>query len=157
MSKVVITKDRQGKLCGLDPAGQRAYAKWRKLVLDLPVGQTLTFSYRLARSPRHHRLFFAKLQELLRRTEAFQVMDHLRHWVVMGAGYADFVPGVDGTPNAIPRSIDFDSLDEVEFSELHRAVDAFLWTERAHVALWPELSAQQRWDCMDSFMKTFER
>lgn len=155
MSKVVITKDRQGKLCGLDPAGQRAYAKWRKLVLDLPVGQTLTFSFRLARSPRHHRLFFAKLQELLRRTETFQRLDHLRHWVVMGAGYADFVPGLDGKPNAVPKSIDFDSLDEAEFSELHMAVDAFLWTPVALTTLWPEQDEQTRNACMESFMEAF--
>ena len=157
MSKVVITKDRQGKLCGLDPAGQRAYATWRKLVLDLPIGQTLTFSYRLARSPRHHRLFFAKLQELLKRTEAFQSLDHLRHWIVMGAGYADFVPGSDGKPNAIPRSIDFDSLDEAEFSELHRAADAFLWSPRALEVLWPHLDMQARGGCMESFVEGFTR
>lgn len=156
MSKVTIIKDEQGKLRGLDAAGQRAYAKWRKLVLDLPVGQTLTFSYRLARSPAHHRLFFAKLQSLLNRTEEFDSLDHLRYWLVMGAGYADFVPGLDGTPNAIPRSIDFDSLDEADFCELHQAVDRFLWTARAQQSLWPALAEGQRYRCMESFMQEFE-
>lgn len=156
MSKVTIIKDELGKLRGLDPAGQRAYAKWRKLVLELPVGQTLSFTYRMARSPAHHRLFFAKLQSLLSRTEEFSSLDNLRYWVVMGAGYADFVPGLDGKPNAIPRSIDFDSLDEADFCELHRAVDQFLWTARAQQTLWPALDAERRYRCMESFMEEFQ-
>lgn len=155
MSKVVIMKDEQGKLRGLDPAGQRAYAKWRKMVMELPVGQTLSFTYRLARSPSHHRLFFAKLQNLLERTEQFDNLDNLRYWLVMGAGYADFVPGLDGKPNAIPRSIDFDSLDEAEFCELHLAVDRFLWTARAQATLWPALDEEQRFLCVESFMEAF--
>lgn len=157
MSKVVIIKDEQGKLRGLDSAGERAYNKWRKTVMELPVGQTLSFSYRLPRSPAHHRLFFARLQSLLSRTEAFHNLDNLRYWVVMGAGYADFVPGLDGKPNAIPRSIDFDSLDETDFCELHRAVDQFLWSARAQQTLWPELSDDRRYRCMESFMEEFQQ
>lgn len=156
MSKVTIIKDETGRLRGLDLAGQRAYAKWRKLVTELPVGQTLTFTYRMPRSQAHHRLFFAKLQSLLNRTEEFDNIDHLRHWVTMSAGYADFVPGLDGKPNAIPRSIDFDNMDEADFSELHRAVDQFLWTPRAQQTLWPHLNQHQRFKCVESFMEAFK-
>lgn len=155
MSKVTIIKDESGKLRGLDPAGQRAYAKWVSMVKGMEIGQTLTFTYRMPRSPKHHRLFFAKLQNLLGRTEEFDNIDRLRHWVTMGAGYADFVPGLDGKPNAIPQSIDFDSMDEANFSELHRAVDQFLWTPRAQQILWPHLSPQKRFECMESFMEDF--
>lgn len=155
MSKVVIIKDEQGKLRGLDPAGQRAYAKWRKTVLELPIGQTLTFTYRLPRSLKHHALFFAKLNALLDRTEAFANIDKLRYWLTMGAGYFDLIPGFDGTPNAIPRSIDFDRMDEAEFSELHRAVDEFLMTDRALETLWPELLPMQRLPMAESFVREF--
>lgn len=156
MSQVVIIKNDQGKLQGLDDKHQRAYAKWRKLVEDLEIGQTLTFSYRMARSPKHHRLFFAKLQSLLARTEAFTDLDKLRKWLTLGAGYAEFVPGLDGRPNAIPLSLDFDAMDEAEFSELHRAVDTFLWTARAQETLWPHLSDEQRYRCVESFTQEFD-
>lgn len=139
MSKVTLIKDDTGKLRGIDPAHERAYQKWRKQVLELQVGDTLGFSYRMPRSPGHHRKFFGKLNALLDRTEAFGDLDKLRYWITMGAGYFDLVPGFDGKPNAIPKSIDFDSMDEAEFSELHRAVDDFLMTERAVVTLWPHL------------------
>lgn len=155
MSKVVLIKDEAGKLRGIDPAHERAYRKWRKQVLELPVGQTLGFSYRLPRSPGHHKLFFAKLNALLDRTEAFANIDKLRYWLTMGAGYFDLIPGFDGTPNAIPRSIDFDRMDEAEFSELHRAVDEFLMTDRALETLWPELLPMQRLPMAESFVREF--
>lgn len=156
MSKVVIIKNDQGKLQGLDEAGQRSYAKWRKLVTDLPIGQTLSFAYRMPRSPGHHKKFFVKLQSLLNRTEVFADLDKLRYWIVLGAGFADFIPGLDGKPNAIPRSMDFDSMDEAEFSELHRCVDNFLWTARAQETLWPALDDEGRYRCVESLLEEFQ-
>ncbi|MFC4923601.1 hypothetical protein [Delftia deserti] len=157
MTKLVLTKDQQGKLCGMDPAGQRAYGRFKAAVAALEPGQTMAFNYRLPRSPKHHAFFFAKLQRLLDRTEAFTDLDKLRAWLTLGAGYAYFVPGLDGKPNAIPQSLDFDCMDENEFCELHRAVDAFLWTGHAQAVLWPALDVHQRWACMESFMGGFER
>jgi len=155
MSHVTILKNNQGKLQGLDEKGQRAYGKWKRLVESLEIGQTLTFSYRFPRSPKHHRLFFARLNSLLSRTETFTDLDKLRYWAVMGAGYFDLVPGFDGKPNAIPRSLDFDSMDEAEFTELHRALDAFMWTTRAQETLWPALNPEQRYACVESWVEEF--
>lgn len=157
MSHVTIIKNNQGRLQGLDEKGQRAYAKWRRLVEGLAIGQTLTFSYRFPRSPAHHRLLFAKLQSLLDRTETFTDLDKLRYWIVMGAGYFDLVPGFDGKPNAIPRSLDFDSMDEAEFGELHHAIETFLWTSRAQETLWPHLDDEGRYGCVESFVEEFTR
>jgi Protein of unknown function (DUF1367) len=156
MTAIVITKNSQGKLEGIDQKGQRAYAKWRRLVTDLEPGQTLTFSYRMPRSPAHHRLFFLKLNRLLDRTEAFDDLDKLRYWLVMGAGYCDFVPGIEGKPNAIPKSLDFTQMDETEFAELHRQVNTFLWTSRAQETLWPHLDAEGRYRCVEEFLREFE-
>lgn len=157
MSRLVITKGQDGKLCGLDPAGQRAYNKFKAVVAGLLPGQTLGFTFRVPRSPKHHALFFAKLQELLKRTEQFDDLNNLRSWLILGAGFCDFLPGLDGKPNAIPKSMDFDNMDEAEFSELHRAVDSFLWSLRAQAILWPGLDSNQRWACMESFMEGFQR
>ena len=156
MTSITIIKGSDGKLQGLDDKSQRAYAKFKRMVADLDYGQTLSFAYRFPRSPKHHRLLFAKLQSLLQRTEAFDDLDRLRHWLVMGAGYCDFVPGIDGKPNAIPKSMDFDNMDEADFSELHRAMDAFMWTARAQETLWPALDDEGRYKCMQSFMEAFE-
>lgn len=157
MSKVVITKDSQGKLAGLDPAGQRAYAKFKRAVIAMAPGQTMGFSFWLPRCPEHHAFFFVKVNKLLERTEAFDDATKLRHWLTIGAGYCDFVPGLDGKPNAIPKSLDFESMDEADFCGLQLAIDQFLWTAHAQAVLWPELSSQRRWECMESFMESFRR
>ena len=154
-AKVVILKDNTGKLRGMDEVADRAYRKFKKMVAELEIGQTIGFSWRMPRSPKHHALFFAKLQSLLSRTETFTDMAKLRTWLVMGAGFVDFVPGMDGKPNAIPQSMDFESMDEAEFSELHRQVDNFLWTHRAQETLWPALDDFARYQCMESLMKEF--
>ena len=156
MTAIVITKNSQGKLEGIDEKGQRAYAKWRRLVTDLQPGETLTFSYRMPRSPAHHRFFFQKLNSLLERTETFDDLDRLRYWLVMGAGYFDLVPGFDGKPNAIPRSLDFTQMDEAEFAELHHQVNTFLWTTRAQETLWPHLDAEGRYRSVEDFLRGFE-
>ncbi len=156
MTAIVITKNSQGKLEGIDEKGRRAYAKWRRLVTDLQPGETLTFSYRMPRSPAHHRFFFQKLNILLERTETFDDLDRLRYWLVMGAGYFDLVPGFDGKPNAIPRSLDFTQMDEAEFAELHHQVNTFLWTTRAQETLWPHLDAEGRYRSVEDFLRGFE-
>ena len=157
MTRLVITKGQDGKLCGSDPAGQRAYARFKNAVASLQPGQTLGFSFWLPRSPEHHRFFFLKINRLLDRTEAFDDANKLRAWLLMGAGHCDFVPGEDGTPNAVPSSMDFESMDEAAFCELHRDIDQFLWSERAQMVLWPTQNVQQRWDSMESFLEEFRR
>lgn len=156
MSRVVIRKAEDGKLHGIDEKNERAYQKFRRMVADMEHGQTASFAFRMPRSPAHHRLFFAKLGSLINRTEAFDDQDKLRYWLTMGAGYFDLVPGFDGKPNAIPKSIDFDSMDEAEFSELHNAVNTFLWTARAQETLWPHLDAEGRYRCVEHFLREFE-
>lgn len=156
MSRITILKNNQGKLQGIDDAAERSYAKWKKLVAELEIGQTLTFTYRMPRSPSHHRFLFAKLGALLERTEAFTDLNKLRYWLVMGAGYADFVPGLNGQLHAIPQSMDFDSMDEAEFSELHLKIDGFLWTAQAQQTLWPQLDDDGRYRCVESFLQEFQ-
>lgn len=155
MSKCIIVKGNDGKMHGIDEKHERAYQKFRRQVVELQPGETASFTFRMPRSPAHHRLFFAKLNSLLERTETFTDLDKLRYWLTMGAGYFDLVPGFDGKPNAIPRSLDFDSMDETDFSELHRQADAFLWTARAQETLWPELDEHRRYQCVDAFMREF--
>lgn len=157
MTKLVLTRSEEGKLCGLDAKAERAYAKFKAAVSRLLPGETLAFSYRLPRNPKHHAFFFKKLSILLERQEVVQDLDKLREWLIVGAGFVDFYFGADGQMHAKPKSMDFDSMDEAEFAELHRAVDEFLYTEQAQAFLWPQLTPQQRWNCVESFMEDLRR
>nr|DAE39864.1 MAG TPA: Protein of unknown function (DUF1367) [Caudoviricetes sp.] len=157
MTKLVLTRSEEGKLCGLDAKAERAYAKFKAAVSKLMPGETLAFSYRLPRSPKHHAYFFKKLSVLLERQEVVHDMDKLREWLIVGAGFVDYYFGADGQMHAKPKSIAFDEMEETEFAELHRAVDEFLYTERAQAFLWPQLTPQQRWNCVESFMLEVQR
>lgn len=155
MSEVVIVKGEDGKLQGFGEKGGRAWARFLKRVAEMACGETLQFAWHEPRSPQHHRLFFAKLHGLADRQEAFDDETKLRQWLTVGAGYCDLVPGPDGQLVAIPQSIAFHRLDEVEFSELHRQVDNFLWSPHAQQYLWPHLSVVQRYAMVEQLMTEF--
>lgn len=81
MTKLTVTIGDNGKLCGLDAKGQRAYDKFLKALKQLRHGDTLGFSFFLPRDPASHRAYFRKLQMLLERTETFSDLDKLRAWI----------------------------------------------------------------------------
>lgn len=145
MADLVIFRNENGKLEGFGDKGRRAWDKFRRLVKDLDVGETLSFSYRLPRSPRHHRFFFARLSELFERQERFDAAKPMLEWLKVGAGHCDFAPGANGTLVALPKSIDWHSLEEQDFIEFHRDMTDFLWTPHAQEYLWPHLTTNQRY------------
>lgn len=157
MSALVVVKGEDGKLQGFGEKGARAWAKFQKRVQQMVVGETLGFSWKEPRSPKHHALFFVKLGALMDRQEQFADEDKLRAWLIVGAGYCDFVPGPSGRMCAIPQSIAWENLDEADFAHLHSQVDAFLWTDHARRFLWPHLSDQQTYDLIEAFQQEFTR
>jgi hypothetical protein len=153
MPDLVIFKDETGRLSGWGEKGRRAYDKFRKLVAELTPGEMLHFHYRLPRSPQHHRFFFARLAALFERQERFETVEHLLEWLKVGAGHVDLLPGKDGTPVAIPKSIAWHNLDEQGFIEFTRAMNDFLWTHYAQEALWPHLDERQRHAMVDQWFR----
>lgn len=149
MTVIVIFKDETGKLRGLGAEHERAYSKWRRLVADMDIGETLEFAFTIPRSPKHHRKFMAKVRILLEHTEAFTEFNGLRKWLVAGAGYVN--------PDGAAQSLSFDAMDEVEFSEFHRKVDDFLRSDHALAFLWPHLKPKAQADAIESFFYAVER
>lgn len=156
MTTVTILKNSQGQLQGATDEDERMYQQWRRKVRDVEPGELLMFSWQDPRSPKHHARFISKIRGLFRRTEAFGSEKDLRQWLTMAAGYVDWQPGPDSTPNAMPKSIKFAELDEAEFAELHRAVDFVLWSTDGLAKLWPHLDHEKRYAAMQSFMEQFE-
>jgi hypothetical protein len=157
MSSVVLYRSDDGKLAGLGDKGHRQYEKFKRAAAALEPGDTLQFDYRLPRSPKHHRYFFWKLKGLFDRQETFEHEDDLRAWVLVGAGFCHFVPGTDGQLVAIPRSMDWSMLEEADFLEVHRRVDAFLWELRARRVLWPHMNDAKSFESIDLWRAAYER
>lgn len=146
MPELVVVRNENGKLEGMGEKGRRAWEKFKSRVDALDIGETLFFSYRLPRSPNHHRFFFARMNELLARQERFDELDRMLDWIKVGSGFAELMPGKDGIPAAIPMSIAWHKLEEQEFIEVHRAMVDFLWTPHAQAFLWPQLSDERRYE-----------
>lgn len=158
MTSIVIMKSEDGrKLIGISEEQERAYHLFKRRVADMEPGETMIFTWDDPRSPRHHRKLMAKLRTLLARTEAFTRLDDLRLFLTVGAGYVEMVPGPDSTPNAIPLSLEFGSMDEADFAELHRRIDDFLRLSSTTETLWPHLTERAQSDAIESFFYAVEQ
>lgn len=156
MPELTIYKGETGELEGFGEKGRRAWLKFRKLVAELQPGEMIQFGYRIPRSPVHHRFFFWRMQALLDRQESFADLDRLLTFLKVGAGWVDFMPGPDGQLVAVPKSIDWTSLDEQGFIEVKRAVWDFLWTPQAQAALWPQMTPNARYIMIDQWVREAE-
>ena len=145
MPEIVVMRGDDGKLCGLGAKYHASLLKFKRMLLGAAPGETFSFSYKVPRSPQHHRWFFARVNELLDMQESFADLEHLMVFLKVGAGYVEFMPGTDGQLVAVPKSIAWHALDEREFTEVRIAIQNFLWTEPAQVALWPHLNPDQRY------------
>jgi hypothetical protein len=155
VAEVVVCKGADGKLSGVGEKGERALARLRSSIAKLSFGDTLSFQWWEPRSPKFHRRFFAKLNSLFERQEQFDDVDMLRAWLTVGAGECNFVPGPRGRMVALPKSIKWHKLDDVDFAELVRKIDWFLWTEHAQHFLWPHLSKEDAYKMIESLNQEF--
>ncbi len=154
MPSMVITPSPDGGLMGVSEGDQRHYARFKRRLGELQPGDTLAFSYRPPRSPVFHRRHFAVLGEIFHNQEIFAGDYEFRKWAEMGAGHVAWVPGPSGVPQAIPKSIDYESLDDDEFRELHTAVMDFIRSARGLSTLWPHAKAMDAWLAVDHIIES---
>lgn len=158
MSSVTLVKNSQGKLEGFGQKGAKTYGKFLAACKALEIGETLDFSYKVPRAPKFHRLHFAGLiHPLFESQEQFHDESQLRKWLEVGAGHCDFVPGPEGRMVALPRSIDYASLDDVEFGEVHEACKRFMLTDHCRRFLWPHLTSEQTEETIGTILDGLER
>jgi hypothetical protein len=158
MSAVILVRNNQGKLEGFGQAGAKTYGKFRAAVDALEIGETLQFDYKVPRAPKFHRLHFAGLiHPLFEAQEQFADETQLRKWLEVGAGHCDFVPGPKGQMVALPRSIDYASLDDVAFGEVHEACKRFMLTEHCRRFLWPHLTPEQTAETIETILAGVEQ
>ena len=181
MSTLTITRRDDGKLDGFTRADQRAYARYRKAIEELEVGELFTFSVFFPRNPNFHRFHFAVMNALLEAQERYEDLDDLRRWLYVGAGYCDFVSApsylgdiIERLPKmvratlrrlllrdldviAVPKSIAYDRIDDADFRVLHDKVVDFMRGARARRYLWGHLTDAQTHDTVEAILESFER
>lgn len=157
MSLVQLTKDHAGKLVGFGEKGERAYNRFRKAVAELEPGEMIAFEYRFPRSTAFHRRHFAVLKAFFMNQEQFSDEHQFRKWTEVGAGHVEFVPGPKGRMVALPKSINYETLDDEEFRDVHERVVEFLRSVHATRFLWPALSDLQAAEAVETILAGFER
>jgi hypothetical protein len=181
VSTITIVRRDDGKLGGFSRTDERAYAKYRKAIEALEIGELFTFSVWFPRNPAFHKFHFAVMNALLEAQERYDNLDDLRRYLYVGAGYADFVPApsylgdiierlpkmVQGTLRrlllrdveliAVPKSISYSTIDDADFRVLHDKVVDFMRGTRARKYLWPHLTDAQTHDTVEAILESFER
>ena len=97
----------------------------------LPKGEPFEIKYVEIRNVRHHRKYFAFIKTVYDNLpEKFDRhwpdVDSFRRTMQMYAGYYDETISLKGETHLQPKSIAFDKLDEMAFSELHTKVKTVL-------------------------------
>ncbi|CAG4889418.1 DUF1367 family protein [Paraburkholderia gardini] len=157
MSKVILHIDDRGKLTGIDEKNERAYGRFRAKLEKLRPGDTLSFDFRIPRSPKFHRLHFAMMGAFFATQEVFDDRERMRKWIEVGAGHVEFMPGPDGSLVALPKSIAYEALDDVEFHDIHEGVKAFIRSPQAYRYLWPHLNDEGREQMVEAVLVEFEQ
>lgn len=156
MPQVILHRGPNGKPEGITPAMDRAYQRFRARAAALEPRDSLVFSWREPRSGPYHRRHFVMLDALFQAQERFEDDEKFRKWLEVGAGYCDLLPGPTGELVAVPKSIAYEKLDQLEFEPIHAAVFAFARSERCTAFLWPHLTAEQRFMMVETTLAEFE-
>lgn len=155
MPVVTLIRGDDGKLAGLTEKDQRGFARFMKRVLSLGLS-CITFEWREPRSGPAHRRYFGMVNAAFEAQERFDDAEQFRVWLQIGAGFCEFLPHPERGLIAIPRSIAFAKLDEVEFREVADAVWTFYRSEHARQLLYPHLDEAQSFDMVCSVLEEFE-
>jgi len=157
MAAVLIMKNAEGRLEGFGERGMRAYNRFLDAVRKLEIGELLKFEYKAPRSGPYHRRHFGMLGVIFENQDRFTDELVFRKWGEVGAGYCDLLPGKDGIPCAVARSIDYESLDQIAFEPIHLAVIGFYRDAHARRFLWPHLTEVQTYEMMEMLLMGFEQ
>lgn len=157
MTTITVTKTDAGRLDGITEKDRKAYARFKKKLAEMELGELFTLDFWFPRNPKLHGLHFAMIAAIYDAQEQFADSEQLRMWLQVGAGHCDFVPGPTGRMVAIPKSINWRTLDDAEFQAHHEAVKDFMRSAHARRFLWPHLADEQSEEMVETILEGFER
>jgi hypothetical protein len=156
MATINLTRDEAGHLVGCTESDKKSYARFKKKIESLEVGEMYQIKTWFPRNARFHRLHMAMIARLFDNQEQFADVDALRQWLYVGAGFCDFYPGPKGRMVAIAKSVAWDKLDDAEFEEAHGKVLAFARSEHASAFLWAHLSVSEQGEMIETVLGDFQ-
>lgn len=107
---IFLTKTLTG-LVASDEEAKQALRRWK-------VGETLKCSVKKPRCYTNHKRYFGLLSTVFDNQERYTNFHMFRKAVELAAGHVDQIITLDGEVHLEVRSIDYSSLDELEFNDL---------------------------------------
>ena len=93
----------------------------------MPSGEIFEIDYVKPRNIKLHRLFFALMKLAFENQEAYPSLERMRKDIIKHAGYSEiFVNFITGEEVEEAKSISFNSMDDVEFSQLYESCKAVI-------------------------------
>jgi len=105
-------------LRGFEPADEPSMELWRKY----KVGETYRADVVKPRSYQHHKLCFALLNLTYANQERWTDFESFRKAIAIAAGHTEELVTVHGEIIRLPKSLSYDALDEVEFTQVFSAM-----------------------------------
>lgn len=108
----------------LKPAFDSDYDNFKKIPLNEPI----SFKWTKQRNPAFHKKFFALVNMVYQNQEHYNNSEKMRNDLTVEAGYyTDETNYLTGEISRKPKSIAFDKMDDLEFSEFYnRFIDAII-------------------------------
>ncbi|MDE2107343.1 MAG: DUF1367 family protein [Patescibacteria group bacterium] len=107
-------------LTGFAPADGPSTETWKRYKLN----EVYKSDVVKPRSYRHHCLAFALLSLTFDNQDRYDNFEHFRKAVAIAAGHVEELVTLDGEVLLQPKSISYDALDEVEFTQVSAAMMA---------------------------------
>lgn len=86
---------------------------------EIGEGREVIITIRKARSPQHHRFFFALLRKVTENVDDWANEDELLDALKLATGHAERRMKLDGSIYQAPRSINFASMDQFAFKRFY--------------------------------------
>ena len=113
MAKILVIKTLNGSL-------RPAHDSDLEIFNKMPKGEIFEIEYKKKRNPLFHRKFFALMNLAYHNQEAYEHLDDVRRYITLMAGFVDEMVDFNTSEvYQVPKSISFDSMDEIEFSDLY--------------------------------------
>lgn len=101
-------------LSGFAPADEPSAELWKKY----KTGEVYRGDVVKPRSYQHHKLCFALLNMTYANQERYTNFETFRKAVAIEAGHVDELIKIDGEVTYLPKSLSYDALDEIEFTQV---------------------------------------
>ena len=104
----------------------------RELIAAMPIGEDVLVDYKRGRSVQNHRRFFSFVNHTFEWQDEFDNKEIWLYVLKIRAGHFHPVIGKNGTTQYVPKSINFNSVDETEFKAFfNNVIDGYLQSDYA--------------------------